>query len=164
MAKENGKKKKTEKVKKTIKLDKNQTIKLYQNKEKELQGISQRVEQIDGLLQEMKKAEATLSQIKKLDKNEKMLVNIGAGILIECEVSSKSAIKVMLPGNIMTEKTMEEVVLDVEKRKKELLEAKQKLITTYNQTAQMLSQISKVFKEMQEKQVQKEQAVDNSIE
>jgi len=164
MAKKENEEKKNAKVSKTIKLDKNQTIQLYQNKEKELQGLSQRIEQIDGILIEMQKAEAALSQIKKLKTSEKILVNIGAGILVECEVSSKSPIKVMLPGNIMTEKEMEGVVADVEKRKKELEDAKTKLVTTYNQNAQLLKQISKVFKEMQIRDAQKEQANNTAIE
>lgn len=164
MVKKETEEKNNAKVTKTVKLDKNQTIQLYQNKEKELQGLSQRIEQIDNILVEMQKAELTLNQIKKLKTNEKILVNIGAGILVECEVSNKSPIKVMLPGNIMTEKDMEEVVADVEKRKKELIDAKTKLVNAYNQNAKMLEQISKVFKEMQARAAQKQQANNNAIE
>jgi len=151
-------------VTKTIKLDKNQTVKLYQNKEKELQGITQRVEQIDSILLEMSKAEVALKELKKLKGSEKLLVNIGAGVLIECEVSNKSSIKVMLPGNIMNERSVEEVVADIDKRKKELEDAKQKLVASYNQTAQMLEQISKAFKEMQIRDSQRKQASETSID
>ncbi|MFA5746109.1 MAG: prefoldin subunit alpha [archaeon] len=152
------------KVTKTIKLDKNQTVKLYQNKEKELQGITQRVEQVDSILLEMSKAEIALKELKKLKGSEKLLVNVGAGVLIECEVTNKSAIKVMLPGNIMNERSVEEVIDDIDKRKKELEEAKQKLVTSYNQTAQMLDQISRVFKEMQIRDSQKQQAASTAID
>ncbi|HNW05879.1 MAG TPA: prefoldin subunit alpha [archaeon] len=156
MAKEN----KEIKTEKTITLDKNQTIQLYQNKEKELQGISQRVEQIDSILQEMQKAEATLKQIKKLKSEEKLLVNLGAGVLMECEVSNKSSIKVMLPGQIMTERSIDEVIEDIDKRNKELQSAKEKLIKSYNQTSQMLEQISNVFREMQLREEQKKRSRD----
>ncbi|HOZ35684.1 MAG TPA: prefoldin subunit alpha [archaeon] len=155
---------KENKTRKTIKLDKNQTVKLYQNKEKELQGISQRVEQIDGILQEMQKAEIALKQIKKLKSEEKILVNLGAGVLIECEVSNKSSIKVMLPGQIMTERGIDEVIEDIDKRNKELHSAKEKLVKSYNQTSQMLEQISKVFREMQLREEQKKKSTDTSIE
>lgn len=144
------------KVTKTIKLDKNQTVKLYQNKEKELQGITQRVEQIDGILTEMLKAETALKSIEKIKTKEKILVNIGAGIMLECEVSNKAAVKVMLPGNIMNEKNVKDVLIDIDKRRKELQEARNKLIQSYNQTAQMLDQISKAFREMQLKETQKQ--------
>ena len=159
-----GKEVKENKTRKTIKLDKNQTVKLYQNKEKELQGISQRVEQIDGILQEMQKAEVALKQIKKLKSEEKLLVNLGAGVLVECEVSNKSSIKVMLPGQIMTEKNIDEVIEDIDKRNKELHSAKEKLVKSYNQTSQMLEQISKVFREMQLREEQKKKSTDTSIE
>ena len=144
------------KVTKTIKLDKNQTVKLYQNKEKELQGITQRVEQIDGILTEMLKAETALKSIEKIKTKEKILVNIGAGIMLECEVSNKAAVKVMLPGNIMNEKNVKDVLIDIDKRRKELQDARNKLIQSYNQTAQMLDQISKAFREMQLKETQKQ--------
>ena len=159
-----GKEVKENKTRKTIKLDKNQTVKLYQNKEKELQGISQRVEQIDGILQEMQKAEVALKQIKKLKCEEKLLVNLGAGVLVECEVSNKSSIKVMLPGQIMTERNIDEVIEDIDKRNKELHSAKEKLVKSYNQTSQMLEQISKVFREMQLREEQKKKSTDTSIE
>jgi prefoldin alpha subunit len=142
------------KVTKTVKLDKNQTVKLYQNKEKELQGITQRVEQIEGILTEMLKAETSLKAIEKIKTKEKMLVNIGAGIMLECEVTNKSPVKVMLPGQIMNEKSAKDVLADIDKRRKELEEARNKLIQSYNQTAQMLDQISKAFREMQLKESQ----------
>lgn len=144
------------KVTKTVKLDKNQTVKLYQNKEKELQGITQRVEQIEGILTEMLKAETSLKAIEKIKTKEKILVNIGAGIMLECEVTNKAAVKVMLPGNIMNEKNVKDVLIDIDKRRKELEDARNKLIQSYNQTAQMLDQISKAFREMQLKETQKQ--------
>jgi prefoldin alpha subunit len=144
------------KVKKTIKLDKNQTVKLYQNKEKELKGITQRVEQIDGILTEMLKAETALKAIEKIKTKDKMLVNIGAGIMLECEITNKAPVKVMLPGNIMNEKNAKDVLEDIDKRRKELQAARNKLIQSYNQTAQMLDQISKAFREMQLKETEKQ--------
>ena len=35
---------------------------------------------------------------------------------MECEVSNKSSIKVMLPGQIMTERSIDEVIEDIDKR------------------------------------------------
>lgn len=144
------------KVTKTIKLDKNQTVKLYQNKEKELQGITQRIEQIEGILTEMLKAETSLNAIDKIKTKEKILVNIGAGIMLECEISNKSPVKIMLPGQIMNEKSAKEVLEDIDKRRKELEDARNQLIQSYNQTAQMLDQISKAFREMQLKESQRQ--------
>lgn len=144
------------KVTKTVKLDKNQTVQLYQNKEKELQGITQRIEQIEGILTEMLKAETSLNAIDKIKTKEKILVNIGAGIMLECEISNKSPVKVMLPGQIMNEKSAKEVLEDIDKRRKELEDARNQLIQSYNQTAQMLDQISKAFREMQLKESQRQ--------
>ena len=112
----------------------------------------------------MQKAEVALKQIKKLKSEEKLLVNLGAGVLIECEVSNKSSIKVMLPGQIMTERGIDEVIEDIDKRNKELHSAKEKLVKSYNQTSQMLEQISKVFREMQLREEQKKKSTDTSIE
>lgn len=145
-----------ENVRKTIKLDKKQTMKLYQSKEKELQGITQRVEQIEGILTEMSKAETALKAIEKVKDKEKLLVNVGAGIFIECEIVSKAQIKVMLPGQVMTEKDVKDVLEDIGKRRKELEDTRKKLINSYNQTAQLLDKISSVFREMQLKESEKQ--------
>lgn len=79
---------------------------------------------------------------------------------MECEVSNKSSIKVMLPGQIMTERSIDEVIEDIDKRNKELQSAKEKLIKSYNQTSQMLEQISNVFREMQLREEQKKRSRD----
>lgn len=141
---------------KTIKLDKNQTMSLYQNKERELQGLSQRIQQIDEILNEMSKADSSLKEIEKLKTKEKILINVGAGILVECEVSNKSSVKVMLPGQIMTDKSSKDTLEDIKTRRKELEDAKEKLIYSYNQTAHMLEQISVAFRELQIKENQKQ--------
>jgi prefoldin subunit 5 len=70
----------------------------------------------------------------------------------------------MLPGQIMTERGIDEVIEDIDKRNKELHSAKEKLVKSYNQTSQMLEQISKVFREMQLREEQKKKSTDTSIE
>lgn len=144
---------------KTIRLDKNQTIQLYQNKEREIEGLSQRIEQVDGILIEMEKAESSLKEIEKIKDTKKMLVNVGAGIMVECDISNKALIKVMLPGQIMTDKAITEVLEDITLRKTELEKARNQLMQSYNQTTHMLDQLSKAFRELQLKETEKKKEI-----
>ena len=146
--------------KKEVRLNKNQTIALYQNKEKELENLSKRLEQIDNIYSELNKAEQTISEIEKIDSKKEILLPIGGGIMVECVVSKNDKLKLMLPGNIFTEKTIPEIKEDINNRKKELSEAKQKLVAAYNNTTQTLNQISKVLHQMM---VMKNNAADQKI-
>lgn len=140
--------KKIENNKKEVRLNKNQAIALYQNKEKELENLSKRLEQIDNIYSELIKAEQTISEIEKTDTKKEILLPIGGGIMVECVLNKTDKLKVMLPGQIFTEKTIPEIKEDINNRKEELSEAKKKLVTAYNNTTQTLNQISKVLHQM----------------
>lgn len=135
--------------KKTIKLNKEQTISLYRGKEKELGAISNKLKEIDSLFAEISKAENTLKEIKNIKESEKILMNIGAGILVDCEVKNVKEVKISLPGTIMVTKDIASVLADIENRKKELSDVKQKLSQNYNNNVRTLQQISLALEKMQ---------------
>lgn len=140
---------------KTVKLNKDQTISLYKAKENELKGLTKKLHEIDNLFGEISKAESTLKEIQKLKDSEKLLINIGAGILVECQVTNTKEAKISLPGTIMVTKDISQVVSDIENRKKELSDVKEKIAKGYNNNVKMLQQISKAL-EMMHKQNIKE--------
>jgi len=140
---------------KTVKLNKDQTISLYKAKENELKGLTKKLQEIDNLFVEISKAENTLKEIQRLKDSEKLLINIGAGILVECQVTNTKEAKISLPGTIMVTKDISQVVSDIENRKKELSDVKEKIAKGYNNNVKMLQQISKAL-EMMHKQNIKE--------
>jgi prefoldin alpha subunit len=136
-------------TKKTIKLNKEQTISLYRGKEKELGAISNKLKEIDSLFAEISKAENTLKEIKNVKESEKILMNVGAGILVDCEVKNVKEVKISLPGTIMVTKGIDSVLADIENRKKELSDVRQKLSQNYNNNVKTLQQISIALEKMQ---------------
>jgi prefoldin alpha subunit len=136
-------------TKKTIKLNKEQTISLYRGKEKELSAISNKLKEIDSLFAEISKAENTLKEIKNVKESEKILMNVGAGILVDCEVKNVKEVKISLPGTIMVTKGIDSVLADIENRKKELSDVRQKLSQNYNNNVKTLQQISIALEKMQ---------------
>jgi prefoldin alpha subunit len=144
---------------KTVKLNKDQTISLYRAKEKELKSISQKLQEINNLFIEISKAENTLKEIQKLKTSEKLLINIGAGILVECQVTNTKEAKISLPGTIMVTKDISQVVLDIENRKKELSDVKEKLAKGYNNNVKMLQEISKALEMMRKQNIKESDKV-----
>ncbi len=134
---------------KTIKLNKEQTMSFYRAKENELNSISQKLQEIDNLFLEISKAEGTLNEIRKIKKSGKMLMNIGAGVLVDCSVENITEVKISLPGSIMISKNIDDVINDIANRKKELTDIKQKLSANYNNTVRTLQEISKAMEVMQ---------------
>ncbi len=149
-----------EKKQKEVRLNENQTIALYQNKEKELDNLSKRLEQVENILSELNKAEQTITELEKIKKDGKILLPIGGGIMLECQTEKTEKLKVMLPGNIFTEKTLPEIKEDIKSRKAELNGARTKLVEAYNNTTQTLNQISKALQQLM---VMKNNAADQKI-
>ncbi|NCP72298.1 prefoldin subunit alpha [archaeon] len=135
--------------KKTIKLNKDQTISLYKAKENEINGISKRLQEINNLFTEISKAENTLNEIKNVKSSESILMNIGAGVLVECKVNNTKEVKISLPGTIIVSKDIDSVIKDIENRKQELLDIRKKLSDAYNNNVKTLQQISKAIQVMQ---------------
>jgi len=140
---------KVDNTKKTIRLNKDQTISLYRSKENELKGISKRLQEIDNLFLEISKAENTLNEIKKVKSSESILMNVGAGVLVDCKVENVKEVKISLPGSIIVSKNIDEVIKDIENRKKELSDVKKRFSESYNNNVRTLQEISKAIEVMQ---------------
>lgn len=140
-------------TKKTIKLNKEQTISLYRAKENEINAITKKLHEIDNLFLEISKAENTLKEIVKIKTSEKILMNVGAGILVECEVKNTKEVKISLPGTIMVTKNIDAVLLDIQDRKKELSDVKKKLSDSYNNSVRTIKEISKALEIMQKQNI-----------
>ncbi len=134
--------------KKTIKLNKNQTISLYQQKESEVKRISSRLQEVENILNDINKAEKTIKEIENIKSKEKIMINVGAGVLVPCEIQATKEVKVILPGSIIITKATKEILADFNKRKEDLNEARTKLIQTYQQNIKTLQAIQQALQKM----------------
>jgi prefoldin alpha subunit len=135
---------------KKIKLNKEQTISFYKTKEQELQGISKKLQEIDNLLNEIRKAKQTLTEIQKSKEKESILVNVGAGVLVEASIVNNKSARITLPGNIMVDKDIKIVLQDINNRNEELVKLKKKFTDSYNNVMKTLKQITNAIKQMQQ--------------
>ncbi|MCK9292778.1 MAG: hypothetical protein WCY27_01290 [archaeon] len=134
---------------KKIRLNKEQTISLYRSKEQELKKISDKLEEIDNLLLEIRKAEQTLTEIKNIKDKESLLVNIGAGVLVNCIIENKKDVKITLPGNIIVDKDTDLILADIRKRKDELTDIRKKFVESYQNNVRTIQQVSKAIEQME---------------
>jgi len=137
-----------EKDVKKIRLNKEQTISLYRSKEQELKKISDKLEEIDNLLLEIRKAEQTLTEIMNIKEKENILVNIGAGVLVNCVIENKKDVKITLPGNIIVDKDTNLILEDIKKRKTELTDIRKKFVESYQNNVRTIQQVSKAIEQM----------------
>lgn len=139
---------KENKENKTIKLNKDQTISLYKYKETELRRISSRLQEVENILNDINKAEKTINEVKNIKTKEKIMVNIGAGVLIPCEVENTKEVQVVLPGSIIVKKDITSILEDFKKRKEDLENARKQLIETYQQNVKTLESIQQALQKM----------------
>ncbi len=143
-----AKEEKENKGQKTVRLNKNQTISLYQQKESELKKISDRLREVEHILNDINKAERTMKEIENIKTKEKIMINIGAGVFIPCEVENTKDVNVVLPGNIIVKKGISKIMEDFKKRKQDLEDARNKLIQTYQQNIKTLESIQNALQKM----------------
>jgi len=134
---------------KRIVLNREQTISLYQAKEKELNQMLNKLRELDSLSLEMAQAENALKDIEQMkDDNTNILVNIGAGILIDSMVLNKKSAKITLPGGVMIDKDISKILKDIDQRKHEIEGLRKKLIEEYNKTINLLKAVSSAFEKL----------------
>jgi len=143
---------KEQKDPKSIKLNKEQTVSLYRYKEEELRRISSRLNEVENILMDINKAERTIKEIQNVKAKEKIMINIGAGVLVPCEIENTDSVKVILPGSIIITKDMKGILEDFSKRKANLEDARKKLIESYQNNVKTLESIQQAFQKMSEKQ------------
>jgi len=132
----------------TVRLSKDQTFAMYKTKEQELNQITSKIKELEALLTEVIRAKQTLKDIKETKHQDKILVNIGAGILVECEITDKEKAKITLPGNIMIDKEMHTIIKDIESREEELNKLRTDFMKNYTQTVQTLKTFSYAINEL----------------
>jgi len=143
----------------TVKLNKNQTISLYKNKEQELNKVTSKIKEVETLLTEIIRAKSTLDEIKNSKSNDSILINIGAGILVECNVANKTHAKITLPGNIMIDKNLDVIIKDIGNRENELNKLRSEFMLNYNQTLKTLNTFSYALNELAKQEAKSKSAV-----
>ena|SRR3989344_1324055 len=127
------------KPKQEVTLSGAQVMNFYNNERNKLSIIQRRFDSLQNLLNETMLSINSLNELKKSSKNEKILVNLGAGVFADALIENNGKVKVSLAGNVVLDKPVDEALLDLEKRKNEL---EKDINVTINEQEATLKQIS----------------------
>ena len=127
------------KPKQEVTLSGAQVMNFYNNERNKLSIIQRRFDSLQNLLNETMLSINSLNELKKSSKNEKILVNLGAGVFADASIENNGKVKVSLAGNVVLDKPVDEALLDLEKRKNEL---EKDINVTINEQEATLKQIS----------------------
>jgi len=78
-----------------------QLLNAYRNEQAKFEMLQNRMQQLQQVLRETKTAEEAVSTIKKSAKNEKIIVDLGAGIYTEAVLEGNEKFKKSLAGSIL---------------------------------------------------------------
>jgi len=106
--------------KKQIVLTGQQLVNAYRNEEAKFQALQQRSQQLNMLFIEASTAEEAVNEIKKAAKNEKIIVDLGAGICIEAMLDGNEKFKTGLAGGILQNADSGDALAYLKKQKEAL--------------------------------------------
>ncbi|MDD5148649.1 MAG: prefoldin domain-containing protein [Candidatus ainarchaeum sp.] len=130
---------------KQIVLTGQQLMNAYRQEESKLQALQQRMQQLNGLLMEANIAEDAVNEIKKAAKNEKIIVDLGAGTYVEAALDGNNGFKTGLAGTIL-QNSDSKGALEYLKKQKDMLQGEisgiakehEKTIASLNEIASWL--------------------------
>ncbi len=99
-----------------VSLTGNQLAMLAQQEREKLGELNRRINSLQGFRTELRGAKDALEEISKNEKGEKMLINLGAGVLIEAALAENLKALSSISGNVFREKPNKDLVKSLEKK------------------------------------------------
>jgi prefoldin alpha subunit len=141
--------------KKQVVLTGAQLVNAYKNEEAKFQALQQRSQQLNGLFIEAHTAEEAVNEIKKAVKNEKILVDLGAGVYAEAMIDSNDKFKTGLAGGILQNADSKNALEYLKNQKDALQKELETVAKEQEKTAMGMNEISNMLR-MGEIEAQKE--------
>lgn len=148
--------------KKQVTITGEQLLEAYRAEQMKLEALQQRMQQLQGLLFEANVAEEAVNEIKKAAKNEKIIVNLGAGVYTEASLEGNESFKTGLAGSIMqnsdSKKTLSYLQEQKEMLQKETAETGkeyEKTISALNEIGGLLQQAERQAQQRMQKSAEK---------
>jgi prefoldin alpha subunit len=141
--------------KKQVVLTGAQLVNAYKKEEAKLQALQQRSQQLNGLFIEAHTAEEAVNEIKKAVKNEKIIVDLGAGVYAEAMIDSNDKFKTGLAGGILQNADSKNALEYLKNQKDALQKELETIAKEQEKMAMGLNEISNILR-MGEIEAQKE--------
>ncbi|MDD5163889.1 MAG: prefoldin subunit alpha [Candidatus ainarchaeum sp.] len=132
--------------KKQVVLTGQQLLNAYRNEEAKLQALQQRSQQLNMLFIEAGTAEEAVKEIKKASKNEKVIVDLGAGICVEAMLDGNEKFKTGFAGGILINADSEAALAYLKKQKETLQKEIEIAAKEQERAAMSMNEISNVLR------------------
>lgn len=143
---------------KPIKVSEQQLINAFSGERQNLEALQSNLASIDARLRDVLAATDALNEIKKAKVGEKMLVPLGAGILIDASIESNSTAKNTFAGGVVANVAIEDALKDLAGKKQEIEKAisemqngQEKIVANLNSIGTMLRTIEQKKNERAQK-------------
>ncbi|MDO8538579.1 MAG: prefoldin subunit alpha [archaeon] len=124
-----------------------QVMNFYKNEREKLKIIQNRNMSLNNLLNETLLTMDSLNEIKKTQKNEKILVPLGAGVFADATLIENEKVKISLGGNVMIDAQIEKALDDLGKRKEELEKDIEMTVKEENQTINQINSLGNIIQQ-----------------
>ena len=141
---------------KTIRLTADQLMQQYRVERSKLSELTRRRNQLVASVFETDMALKAAEAIEKADKNESVLVPLGAGLYIDAAVKNNSTLKYTMAGNIALEMTFKKAREKIEKRKDVLSKELNAIKEERKRTGKNVRTMENIFAQMQQQQKPKQ--------
>jgi len=106
-----------------------------------LEDVRRRVDILNTTLAEISAAKSALEEVSSLSEGEELLVPVGAGVFVRAKLAGKDKMLVTLGASIMVEKTLEDTRKYLEEREQKVRDALQKSVADYQALVSRLRDI-----------------------
>lgn len=132
-------------AKKEVSLSGEQVMHFYNNEREKLKIIQNRQGSLQNLMNETLLTIEALNELKKAQKNEKILVPLGAGVFADATLNETQKVKISLGGNVILDAGIERALGDLDKRKNELEKDLQMTMKEESQTINQINALGNVI-------------------
>lgn len=106
--------------KKQVELKGRQVLQAYQEEQAKLEALQGKMQDLQTLMIETAAAEQSIQEIQAAEKNQKIMVALGAGMYVEATLESTKRVKTGLGDGVLMGSTVENAIKDLGKRREEI--------------------------------------------
>ncbi|MHA1202894.1 MAG: prefoldin subunit alpha [Candidatus Heimdallarchaeaceae archaeon] len=124
----------------------NKLLLAAQQLEQQATRYNQQIEILNSYYSEIQTSEQTLVELKSAKNNQQMLLPIGAGNFIYTTIKNAEKVIVTIGAGIHSEKSLDEAIDGVKKKKSEVENQLTQIKASYNEVVERLKEIDRIVK------------------
>ena len=124
----------------------NKLLLAAQQLEQQATRYNQQIEILNSYYSEIQTSEQTLVELKSAENDQQMLLPIGAGNFIYTTIKNAEKVIVTIGAGIHSEKSLDEAIDGVKKKKSEVENQLTQIKASYNEVVERLKEIDRIVK------------------